>query len=69
MIKAYKNFWASYNNEVYSVYKKWKRKHKLGLAIIYVSIFTIPWIGGYAIYKARDWYYLRNNKEMSEKES
>lgn len=49
--------------------KKWKRKHKLGLAIIYVSIFTIPWIGGYAIYKARDWYYLRNNKEMSEKES
>ena len=69
MIKAYKNFWASYNNEVYSVYKKWKSKHKLGLVILYISELTIPWIVCYAIYKVRDWYYSRNNKEMSEEES
>ena len=69
MIKAYKNFWASYNNEVYSVYRKWKSKHKLGLAILYVSAITIPWIVYYAIDKATDWYYSRDNKEMSEEES
>lgn len=69
MIKAYKNFWASYNNEVYSVYKKWKSKHKLGLAILYVSAITIPWIVYYAIDKATDWYYSRDNKEMSYEES
>ena len=49
--------------------KKWKSEHKLGLAILYISEFTIPWIVCYAIYKARDWYYSRNNKEMSEEES
>lgn len=69
MIKAYKNFWASYDNEVYSVYKKWKSKHKLGLVILYISELTIPWVVCYAIYKMRDWYYSRNNKEMSEEES
>lgn len=69
MIKAYKNFWASYNNEVYSVYKKWKSKHKLGLAITLVCAFTIPWIACYVSYKVTGWYYSRNNKKMSEEES
>jgi hypothetical protein len=69
MIKSFENFWKSYNDEVYSVYKKWKSKHKLGLAILYVGAFTIPWIVYYASYKVTGWYYSRNNKKMSEEES
>ena len=45
MIKAYKNFWASYNNEVYSVYKKMETQTQIrvGDYICKYIYYTLDW--------------------------